>query len=306
MNTPAPDLSFQFSPTQQMHDTRTRRIRALLRPESPPDVPAGAYGAADYCLAHHALEGAEAAARAGNTGTLNWYRDHPDASGTALFTATAAGPRVIVAPDTAKMPRSEISETPYYVLGPATSSAPACLQDLTAEALSVGAETGFSELLSDHAIVVCLLRSKRLEDTLDSWTITRLPETIFCDYTGHAIVLARDIIHEAGHNWLNDALKATRCAISDEIRFFSPWKNDFRPAFGFIHACWAFPLTMLFTAQVIGRAPGEVRQFLTAYLDKQAPLLATTAEDHNEAMSLIEDTSLRHRLHAIYQQARGL
>ena len=119
------------------------------------------------------------------------------------------------------------------------------LLDLSAQAFTVGAEAGFAELLAGHAVVVCLLRGKSLGDPLHSWTITRLPGTIFCDYTSHPAVLARDLIHEAGHNWLNDALTATQNVISEETKFFSPWKQAMRPAYGFIHACWAFPLTML-------------------------------------------------------------
>ena len=306
MDTLTPTLSFQFPPTQQFHDARTRRIHALLQPGTAPSGSATPYGASDYCHAHHALEGAEAAARNGDTQTFNWYRAHPDAEAPALTTPTNVGARVIVTPDLERLPRSGISETPYYLLGPATSHAPAELRGLAAEAFAIGADTGFSELLTGHAVIVCLLRRKQLGDTLDSWTITRLPGTIFCDYTSHPTVLARDLIHEAGHNWLNDALRATEYAISDEIGFFSPWKGTFRPAFGFIHACWAFPLTMLFTARVLESTTGELRQFLTAYLDKQRPLLAATAGDHDEAIGLIEDPGLKDHLQAVYQQARTL
>ncbi len=225
MDTLTPTLSFQFPPTQQFHDARTRRIHALLQPGTAPSGSATPYGASDYCHAHHALEGAEAAARNGDTQTFNWYRAHPDAEAPALTTPTNVGARVIVTPDLERLPRSGISETPYYLLGPATSHAPAELRGLAAEAFAIGADTGFSELLTGHAVIVCLLRRKQLGDTLDSWTITRLPGTIFCDYTSHPTVLARDLIHEAGHNWLNDALRATEYAISDEIGSSPPGRE---------------------------------------------------------------------------------
>jgi hypothetical protein len=307
MDTLAQTLSFQFPPTQQLHDTRTRRIHTLLQPGTVPNRSATAYGAASYCHAHHALEGAEAAARGDDTATFNWYRAHPDANAPALGTPTTVGARVIVTPDLDRLPRSGISETPYYLLGPATCHAPAELRNLTAQAFAIGADTGFSELLTGHAVIVCLLRRKQLGDTLDSWTITRLPGTIFCDYTSHPTVLARDLIHEAGHNWLNDALRAIEYTISDKIGFFSPWKGTFRPAFGFIHACWAFPLTMLFTARALeSTTSGKLQQYLTAYLDKQRPLLAATASDHDEAIGLIEDPGLQEHLQTVYQQARTL
>jgi HEXXH motif-containing protein len=259
--------------------------------------------ATEYALSHHVLEGAEAAARSRDSAAFDWYATHPDANALALSTPTTAGPRVILAPDLARLPRSAISETPYYVLGPDTAAAPRELQDLADTAFTTAAETGFTDLLAAHAVVVCLLRHKSLGDTLDSWTITRLPGTIFCDHIGDPVVLARDLIHEAGHNWLNDALTATGSKISEEAQFFSPWKKTMRPAFGFLHACWAFPLTMIYTARILDSTTGDRQRFLAAYRNQQRDLLAGTAEAHAQALTLVSDTDLRNRLHAIHQEA---
>ncbi|MFJ8982748.1 hypothetical protein [Streptomyces sp. NPDC102282] len=107
------------------------------------------------------------------------------------------------------------------------AAAPPDLQKLTAAAYTTGSEAGFAEPLANYAVVTCLLRYKPLGDTLVSWTITHLPGTVFSDYTNEPAVFARDLIHEAGHNWLY------------------PWRKTKRPAFGFLHACWSFedPLT---------------------------------------------------------------
>ncbi|MFD5470949.1 aKG-HExxH-type peptide beta-hydroxylase [Streptomyces sp. NPDC127105] len=262
--------------------------------------------AVDYCLAHHVLEGAEAAARSRDAAVFDWYGTHLDGDAPALSSDTVVGPRVVVAPELDRLPRSDISETPYYVLGPDTTAAPPPLRELVATACATGAQNGFASLLADHAVVICLLRRKNLGDTLDSWTITRLPSSIFCDHVGDHVVLARDLIHEAGHNWLNDALSATACEISDEARFYSPWKETTRPAFGFLHACWAFPLTMIYTARVLEETTGDLHRFLVAYLDQQRCLLSTTADDHADALSLVSDPGLRQRLHAVHQEALSL
>lgn len=119
-------------------------------------------------------------------------------------------------------------------------------------------------------------------------------------------MLARDLIHEAGHNWLNDALSATACEISDEVTFYSPWKKTNRPAFGFLHACLAFPLTMIYTARVLPQASGELHRFLAAYLDQQRGLLAATATDHARALALITAPDLRERLRSIHREALSL
>lgn len=296
---------FDFPPITRLHHDRTRRIHAVIRPGTRP-TQCGISPAADYCLAHHTLEGAEAAARVGNSATFGWYTDHPDADATTRTTPTAVGARVVVAPDLAELPRSPISETPYYVLGPGTEPAPSHVRNLAAVAYATATDSGFGELLAAHAVVLCLLRAKNLGDTLDSWTITRLPGTVFMDHVGEPVVLARDLIHEAGHNWLNDALTATGCTIDDQAHFRSPWKKTTRPAFGFLHACWAFPLTMLYTAHALKSATGDLQRFLAAYLDQQRSLLAETATDHTHALELISDDDLRLRLTAVHQQALAL
>ncbi|MFJ4680692.1 aKG-HExxH-type peptide beta-hydroxylase [Kitasatospora sp. NPDC088783] len=294
---------FDFPPTSRLHDERAAKIHTILSPGTPPR-PTGLGPAADYSLAHHALEGAEAAARSGERTAFDWYTANPHAA--ADSTPTVLGPRVVVAPDLTDLPRSPISDTPYYVIGPGTEPAPIALRTLAAGAFITAADTGFGTLLAAHAVVVVLLRTKQLGQTLDSWTITRLPGTVFLDHVGDPVVLARDFIHEAGHNWLNDALTATGSKIDDQAAFYSPWKQSVRPAFGFLHACWAFPLTMLYTARVLEHTDGDVRHFLTAYLDRQRDLLAASAADHPRALHLIRDEGLRERLAAVHRQALTL
>ncbi|MFD4374799.1 aKG-HExxH-type peptide beta-hydroxylase [Streptomyces sp. NPDC058486] len=299
---PAPAIDFAFSPIQTLHLERTRQIHSLFRTsvgrtERPADA---------YCLAHHALEGAEAAARAGNTPAFDWYQAHPDANGPALATPTAVGHRIVVSPNPSRMQRSSISDTAYYALGPDTTVAPANELALATAAYATASRNGFGELLADHAVVTCLLRRKTLADSLVSWAITRLPGTVYTDHVDDPVVLARDQIHEAGHNWLNDALTSTECKLSEEATFHSPWRNARRPAFGFLHACWAFPLTMIYTARVLAETGGAVHRFLTGYLDQQRRLLAATTTDHANALTLIPHTVLRQRLHTVYTMALAL
>ncbi|WP_328763999.1 aKG-HExxH-type peptide beta-hydroxylase [Streptomyces sp. NBC_00272] len=296
---------FALPPIGRLHHERTQRIHAIIRPGAQAPQPSTST-AADFCLAHHALEGAEAAARASDASTFDWYVAHPDAGATTNSVPTTVGARVVVTPILADLPRSAISETPYYVLGPGTEAAPPHLCSLAADAYASAARAGFGDLLAAHAVVLCLLRTKNLGETLDSWTISRLPGTVFMDHVDDPVVLARDLIHEAGHNWLNDALAATGCKISDTAHFYSPWKQTKRPAFGFLHACWAFPLTMLFTAHALTSTTGDLHRFLAAYLDQQRSLLAGTAPDHASALELISDDGLRDRLAAAHHQALAL
>ncbi|MFB7025906.1 MULTISPECIES: HEXXH motif-containing putative peptide modification protein [unclassified Streptomyces] len=296
-------LDFVFSPIRDLHQDRTRRIHGLFRTavgetERPADT---------YCLAHHALEGAEAAARAGDTPSFDWYQAHPDANGTALTTPTAVGPRIVVSPDPGLMPRSPISDTAYYVLGPDTTVASADELALTATAFDTAARHGFGDLLADHAVVTCLLRRKALGGTLVSWAITRLPGTVYTDHVDAPVILGRDLIHEGGHNWLNDALASIGCKLDEAAMFHSPWRNSQRPAFGFLHACWAFPLTMIYTARVLTETSDPaIHRFLASYLDQQRRLLATTTPDYADALALIPHPGLQQRLRSVYTEALSL
>ncbi|WP_330321468.1 HEXXH motif-containing putative peptide modification protein (plasmid) [Streptomyces clavifer] len=297
-----PALDFVLAPVRDLYRDRVSRIHTALQSGSAP----ARSTATVYCLAHHALEGAEIAARAGDTATFDWYRAHPDAKASALSTPTVVGPRIVVSPGLEDMLRSPLSETPYYLLGPDTAAAPGEERELASAAYDMGARAGFAGLLADHAVVACLLRRKNLGDTLISWSVTRLPGTVFCDHVGEPAVLGRDLIHEAGHNWFNDALTATARNISEETTFYSPWRKTRRPAFGFLHACWAFPLTMIYTTRVLPDTDGPTHDFLAAYLEQQRGLLAATAEDHTRALALITDPTLRQRLHTVHDEALNL
>ncbi|MFE6738415.1 aKG-HExxH-type peptide beta-hydroxylase [Streptomyces tubercidicus] len=302
-----PHHTFAFDPIRDLRRDRNCRLREVVSPDGPPS-PHGT--AQQYSLAHHAFEGAEAAALAGDAELFDWYRTHPDAGVERVIgpLATTPGPCAVLAPGVDRLIRSRASETPYYVLGPHITEVAPVLLHLTAEAAACAEATGFRSLVSEHAVVLCLLRHKRLGETLDSWSITRLPGTIFCDYTDEPAVLARDLIHEAGHSWLNDALTAIQAKISDRVSFYSPWKGTDRPAFGFLHACWSFPLMMLHTAAVLDTSAccGNLRRFLRTYLDEQRRMLAPTADDHAEALTLVPDPELRWRLRAVHEEALAL
>jgi len=290
---------FDYPAIGRYRRDRTAKISAVFGWSAPaPDSEA-----LDYCLYHHVLEGADRAARVGDTAAFTWYGLHRDAGATAILTSTPVGPRVVISPDMTALLRSPATETPYFVLSQDTVSAPPALAAMTAGACA--SATGFAQLLADHAAVICLLRARQLGDALGSWTISRLPGTVFTDHTGDPAILGRDLVHEAGHNWLNDALAATACGIPAGD-YYSPWKGTARPAFGFIHACWAFPLTMIYTAQAIGSASEPARAFLQRYLDQQRLLLAQAAGDHHRALAHVGDPDLRERLRSVAAEALAL
>ncbi|MFE3875413.1 HEXXH motif-containing putative peptide modification protein [Kitasatospora sp. NPDC059146] len=299
------DLStvFRMPAIHDLHQAKTQRIHQALARGAGGAITAPEPSAATYALAHHVLEGAEHAARTDDPDAFAWYTEHPDAGAADL---TQAGP-LTVAPNEANLITSSISDTPYYVLGPATQAAPEPLQKLTLESAGLAAEYGFGELVDAHAPIVCLLTGKPLGSPLRSWTISRMPGTVFLDYVpDNPVMVARDLVHEAGHNWLNDALNATGCEIDNTQTFYSPWKKTHRPAYGFLHGCWSFSLVALYVTAVLPTTSGETHIFLTAYLDRQRTQLRIVTGDHETALQTITDATLRTRLRTVYRHALAL
>ncbi|MFK0120120.1 aKG-HExxH-type peptide beta-hydroxylase [Streptomyces sp. NPDC090994] len=283
---------------------RTAATLTLLRPGpvAPPEDEALPLA---YALAHHRLEGAENAARRRDTTTLDWYRNTAGPVLARLTHRSRLGPRIVIAPHEDEMIRSPHSDTPYYVLGPDTTSAAQSLTVLADDAFDHVAATGLDELVEAHAAVICLTGQHRPDQTLRSFAITRLPATVFTDHTGDAAVLGRDLVHEAAHNWLNDALAAVHLTIPDET-YFSPWRGIQRPAYGFLHACFAFPLTMIYAARARPGATEAGRAVLADHERQQRPRLAAAQDDFSRALKLIRDPGLRERLDTVFQHARTL
>jgi hypothetical protein len=283
---------------------RTRAIRGLLCPGN--QLSAHDVTALDYAVAHHLLEGADAAARTGDAASLMRYQQMSTMSLTRWRAVMAGGDTLVVSPGAGDFRRSPLSDTPYMLVSPETPPADAIIRDLTTTAADRAGRAGFGRLLDAHAPITCLLQHKRLGDTVDSWTVTRLPGTIYLDYVDDPDLYARDLIHESGHNWLNDALTALAIDLPTDHHFFSPWKDCERPAFGFLHACWAFPLTMLYTATALSWTTGPAHRILASYLHEHRQKLASTDRDHQEAIRLLDNSVLGDRLRAIHEAARHL
>ncbi|MFB7108681.1 HEXXH motif-containing putative peptide modification protein [Streptomyces sp. NPDC056291] len=288
--------------TAHQHE-RTVAVRTVLQPGHTlaPDeaLPLS------YALAHHQLEGAETAARRHDQAAMDWHRSAGPALA-SLAIGTRLGPRIVVAPNEGDLIHGPHSDTPYYVLGPATIPAAEPLGELTDSAFAHITDAGLHGLVRAHAAVICLTGERRPEQVLRSFAITRLPATVFTDHTGDPAILGRDLVHEAAHNWLNGALTALQLTVPDTETYFSPWRGTMRPAFGFLHACFAFPLTVIYAARVLPTATGAGRTVLADHLRQQRPQLEHARKDFDQALTLIAHDELRERLRIVFQHACSL
>lgn len=292
------DEAFLLPGLEPWRRSRTERLANVLGSTLDTSNPSG------HAIAHHLLEGAEQAAHDRDAALLAWYRRIGTRDLACLLVAGAPrSAHVLLTPTKDELLRSPLSETAYYLVRPDTASAEKSKHKLLVAALDSAAEYGFGPLLEQHAPVVCLLEHRDLADTLFSWSITRLPGTVFTDCTNHPEVLARDLIHEAGHHWLNDALAFTEAVLPDEVTFYSPWRATQRPVFGFLQACWAFSLTMRYSACALEHSTPPAHTFLAGYLSNQRKLLRIAASSFTEASNYIEAGIVRERLIATVEMA---
>lgn len=302
-----PGPVFHLPEVIEMRTARVSEIETLLDPAAQPfavvasdsDLPLR------YTIVHHRLEAAERVARLRNHHELREARavGHSDLEGLASDTPT--GRTIVICPPRSEFITSESADTPYYLVSPTSTRAAPEILSRTSDAMASAAAAGFEQLIGGNVGILCLMARRAPRDTFNSWTITRLPGTVYTDYSDHHELLARDTIHEAGHNWLNDALTSLKIRIPACVSYYSPWKGTVRPAFGFLHACWAFPLTIIYAAQAAETSSGA-RSLLQGYLTSQRPLLAQTGHDHLDALRLISDSDLQDRLKMVYDQARSL
>ncbi|MEV5574484.1 HEXXH motif-containing putative peptide modification protein [Spirillospora sp. NPDC052269] len=293
---------FDLLGLQARRACRTQRIAEVLG--SNLSGPGATGTAVADAAAHHLLEGARRAATCRDGGRLSWYQEtvlHDLIHLTSMN--SGMGMRLLLNPAPSRLLQSPISDTAYYLIAPETWPAPTALHGLLATALTSAQKHGFGNLVDQHAPIICLLEQRDLRTTLFSWSITRLPGTVFTDYTTTAEVLARDLIHEAGHHWLNEALAMETVALPDDITFYSPWRAERRPAFGFLHACWAFSLTTIYSAAAFNDASPPARAFLADYLAEQRWLLRAALPAFTEAAALLTSALLQERVFSAVQTA---
>ncbi len=102
------------------------------------------------------------------------------------------------------------------------------------------------ESLRRHLGQIIVLSPPDGEDTESkSYTLTMTPCVIYMNAAGSLQEIAETIVHESAHNQLNELLSLTP-PLRLNSKWFSPWKKTYRPAFGILHACYAFSQVSMF------------------------------------------------------------
>jgi hypothetical protein len=249
----------------------------------------------DYTLVHHLLESLALAAKAENTEAVETaiqaFRERRTLPGISVLRR-----EMIVVKADRNLQSSDASDTPVFLIG---SSAPVIPSDddlrIVQEGADLAARADMGTLVAEHCQVLVLMKLLDVQNNANSWSVAHLPATVHMDYYDAPFLVGRDLVHESAHNFLNDALVASNSELSAAPSYYSPWKSTERPAFGFIHANWAFSHVrdyLLWAAQE-SSLPAPSRALAKVLADSQAEKLASTRKDCEDAVSYIQHEGLR-------------
>ncbi|WP_052497743.1 MULTISPECIES: HEXXH motif-containing putative peptide modification protein [unclassified Bacillus (in: firmicutes)] len=190
---------------------------------------------------------------------------------------------------------SNLLSKAYIVNKEALCSTLPIKNSLIESALELISSSGNSHYLEAGLNILILINEKQLLDTTNSYSIKLLPGTVFTDWTNHDFRLAEAILHESVHNWLNECLDMYGEDLSSSKMWFSPWKNEDRPAFGIVHACMAFSVLSRYFAKLIddSNISDLARNYAKVRLETEVKNLYDHKEDIYECISLIREDTLR-------------
>lgn len=177
-------------------------------------------------------------------------------------------------------------------------------RDLLGQALRVLERTGTMSCVSDSVGVVAVLGLAKPGAPTATWATGRLPYVVHLHLMPRPELVARDLIHEATHTYLNDWL-AARDVHLDPVKplFWSPWKDSKRSLFGFTHSIMAFSVVTAFLASVMSD-DGTDWSWLCPFHDAEQQRLRSCAESVSSAVAMLPD-DLGRRLSDVYALAMG-
>ncbi|MEU7997621.1 HEXXH motif-containing putative peptide modification protein [Micromonospora sp. NPDC049060] len=129
-------------------------------------------------------------------------------------------------------------ESPLFLhLDPARNAAPSAPWSQAGEAIR---RAGMDSFVTAATGVVVTMEVRDQRDTTQSYALKALPGTIFIDVVQDPVRLGELILHESAHTLLNEVFTACGVELDPAARWYSPWKQAYRPAYGLLHAGFAF------------------------------------------------------------------
>jgi len=154
---------------------------------------------------------------------------------------------------------------------------------------------------------VVTLSKRGLWDTVSSYTLTICPGVVYADCVDDAARMAEILVHETAHNRLN-AYLALFEPLSSSPTWWSPWRKMQRPAFGILHAMYAFSHVVAYFNWLLEGENSALfnRQYILLRLKDEACALLQTYQSATEALALVTDEALNLHLNVTFSEAKVL
>jgi HEXXH motif-containing protein len=171
-------------------------------------------------------------------------------------------------------------------------------------AVEVISRLGYGEVVAEGIGVVVLLNRRESGEPASSWTTLAFPGTVYLDWRAQPELLAEDLVHEATHAWLNDALDARSVWLPPEELYYSPWKQIHRSAYGMIHSIMAFSRVVnLLTRLIDESGDNAVRTYCAARMEQEAGRLESIRATASAALAVIDDEDIADVIRTEYEHA---
>ncbi|MBX9661179.1 MAG: NUDIX domain-containing protein [Nitrospiraceae bacterium] len=164
-----------------------------------------------------------------------------------------------------------------------------------ADAITFLERTGFSVWLDQGLAVVVELSRKTILEATNSYTLSGLPGTIFCDWVPSQLRLAETLLHEALHNWLNMAFAVLQPRGFGDQLYWSPWRHKMRPAQGLIQATFVFSILCQFFCRCLkmsGIDPVD-KAYAAARLRAEEAVLKRQVDALSEPLGQVTNVALK-------------
>ncbi|MEV0232225.1 HEXXH motif-containing putative peptide modification protein [Nonomuraea sp. NPDC050786] len=173
-------------------------------------------------------------------------------------------------------------------------------------AVDLLADVGMLEWVNASCGVVVWTTRSPLRGTSISYTLRSLEGTIVTDWPDDPVRLAENLLHEATHTWLNEAVRVLGESLQGPD-LFSPWKQRMRPALGIAHSGAAFTNVAHFLHRVLESGAGshDARIYARRRLSYELDQLELASSAIREAYALIRDSDLAGLLTDHFDQLHG-
>lgn len=153
----------------------------------------------------------------------------------------------------------------------------------------------FTDTVDGSTGIVVELQHRQLLEATDSYTLSGLPGTIYCDCVASEVRLAETLLHESTHTWLNRVFATLQPNGFSAKEYWSPWRHKLRPAYGILQATLVFSLLCQFFDRCM--QSDDVRAVDRAYacsrLHVEMHVLRSNLDTLSVALKEMEDQALR-------------